>query len=87
MFGLWVLGLNNIPSMAVDAPDIYWTTDFVRSYEETAYFGEVSYDITDANMVSRVYSTHRFTVLTVPCSFLLMIFCFRCLCSVRSVVM
>ena len=43
-----VLGLNNIPSMAVDAPDIYWTTDFVRSYEETAYFGEVSYDITDA---------------------------------------
>ena len=47
-----VLGLNNIPAMAVDAPDIYWTTDFVRSYEETAYFAEVSYDITDALTLS-----------------------------------
>ena len=42
-----VLGLSEVPQMAVDAPNIYWTTDFVRSYEETAYFGEVSYDISD----------------------------------------
>ena len=42
-----VLGLSEAPQMAVDAPNIYWTTDFVRSYEETAYFGEVSYDISD----------------------------------------
>lgn len=47
-----VLGLNDIPSMAVDAPDIYWTTDFVRSYEETAYFGEVSLDVTEQLTVS-----------------------------------
>ena len=33
--------------MAVDAPDIYWTTDFVRAYEETAYFGEVALDVTE----------------------------------------
>ena len=47
-----VLGLNDIPYMAVDAPDIYWTTDFVRSYEETAYFGEVSLDVTEQLTVS-----------------------------------
>ena len=46
-----VMGLNGTP-LAVDAPDIYWTTDFVRSYEETAYFGEVSVDVTDALTLS-----------------------------------
>ena len=47
-----VLGLNDIPYMAVDAPDIYWTTDFVRAYEETAYFGEVALDVTEQLTVS-----------------------------------
>jgi len=47
-----VLGLNDIPQMAVDAPDIYWTTDFVRAYEETAYFGEVALDVTEQLTVS-----------------------------------
>ena len=42
-----VLGLEETPQAAVDAPDIYWTTDFERLYEETAIFGEVSFDITD----------------------------------------
>ena len=46
-----VMGLNGQPT-AVDAPDIYWTTDFVRSYEETAYFGEVSFDVTEALTVA-----------------------------------
>jgi len=42
-----VLGLEETPQAAVDATDIYWTTDFERLYEETAIFGEVSFDITD----------------------------------------
>ena len=42
-----VLGLADTPQAAVDAPDIYWTTDFGRDYEETSIFGEVSFDITD----------------------------------------
>ena len=42
-----VLGLAETPQAAVDSPDIYWTTDFERLYEETAIFGEVSFDITD----------------------------------------
>jgi outer membrane receptor protein involved in Fe transport len=37
---------------AIDAPDIYWTTDFRRSYEETAIFGEITYDISDNLTVS-----------------------------------
>lgn len=51
--GEWhVLGLADMAeqtgmTLAVDKPDIYWTTDFDRYYEETAWFGEVSYDITD----------------------------------------
>ena len=47
--GEWhVLGLNETPQAAVDAPDIYWTTDFSRVYEESAIFGEVSFDITES---------------------------------------
>ena len=46
-----VMGLNGTP-LAVDAPDIYWTTDFVRSYEETAHFGEVAFDVTEALTVA-----------------------------------
>ncbi len=42
-----VIGLKNIPQAAVDAPDIYWTTDFRRLYEETAFFGEVAFDLTE----------------------------------------
>jgi len=46
--GDWhVFGLANIPGSFVEAPDIYWTTNFRRPYEETAYFGEVSFDFTD----------------------------------------
>jgi outer membrane receptor protein involved in Fe transport len=55
--GDWhVFGLANIPAGSgyagspgafVEAPDIYWTTNFRRPYEETAFFGEVSYDFTD----------------------------------------
>ena len=43
-----VLGLAETPQAAVDAPDIYWTTDFSRDYDETSIFGEVSFDITDS---------------------------------------
>ncbi len=32
---------------AIDNPDIYWTTDQVRSNEETAFFGQLQYDFTD----------------------------------------
>ena len=32
---------------AVEAPDIYWTTDMVRGNEETAIFGEVAFDLAD----------------------------------------
>ena len=42
-----VLGLAETPQAAVDAPDIYWTTDFQRDYEETSIFGEVAFDITE----------------------------------------
>ena len=46
--GDWhVLGLANIPGSFVEGPDIYWTTNFRRKYEETAFFGEVSYDLGD----------------------------------------
>ena len=46
--GDWhVFGLSGIPGSFVEDPDIYWTTNFTRPYEETAYFGEVSYDVTD----------------------------------------
>jgi outer membrane receptor protein involved in Fe transport len=43
-----VLGLADLGMVtAIDAPDIYWTTDFRRSYEEEAFFGEISYDVTE----------------------------------------
>jgi len=46
--GDWhVFGLANIPGSFVEGPDIYWTTNFRRPYEETAFFGEASYDFTD----------------------------------------
>jgi outer membrane receptor protein involved in Fe transport len=42
-----VLGLAGIPGSFVEGPDIYWTTNYNRTYEETAFFGEVSFDFTD----------------------------------------
>jgi outer membrane receptor protein involved in Fe transport len=46
--GDWhVFGLADIPGSFVEAPDIYWTTNFRRPYEETAFFGEASFDFTD----------------------------------------
>ncbi|MDH3439627.1 MAG: TonB-dependent receptor, partial [Gammaproteobacteria bacterium] len=46
--GDWhVFGLANIPGSFVEGPDIYWTTNFRRPYEETAFFGEASFDFTD----------------------------------------
>ena len=46
--GDWhVFGLANIPGSFVEGPDIYWTTNFKRPYEETAFFGEASFDFTD----------------------------------------
>lgn len=46
--GDWhVLGLAGIPGSFVEDPDIYWTTNFRRPYEETAFFGEVTYDFSD----------------------------------------
>lgn len=51
--GEWhVLGLADQAAatgnpLAVDGPDIYWTTDFQRRYDEQAIFGEVAFDITD----------------------------------------
>jgi len=46
--GDWhVLGMANIPGSFVEGPDIYWTTNFKRPYEETAFFGEASFDFTD----------------------------------------
>ena len=46
--GDWhVLGLAGIPGSFVEDPDIYWTTNFRRPYEETAFFGEASFDFTD----------------------------------------
>jgi hypothetical protein len=48
-----VLGLADLGMVtAIDAPDIYWTTDFRRSYEETAIFGEITYDIADNLTIS-----------------------------------
>jgi outer membrane receptor protein involved in Fe transport len=35
------------PSAAIDEPDIYWTTDQKRENEETAYFGQIQFDITE----------------------------------------
>lgn len=46
--GDWhVYGLADIPGSFVEEPDIYWTTNFRRPSEETAYFGEVTFDFTD----------------------------------------
>ena len=42
-----VFGLANIPGSFVEGTDVYWTTDFSRPYEETAFFGEASFDFTD----------------------------------------
>ena len=42
-----VLGLADIPGSFVEGPDIYWTTNYNRTYEETAFFGEVSFDFTE----------------------------------------
>ena len=42
----------------VEPPDIYWTTHQERGNEETAYFGEIAYDITEDLTVS--YSTRYF---------------------------
>lgn len=53
-----VLGLNGTVA-AVEAPDVYWTTNFTRSYEETAFFGEASFDISDQVTVSA--SARRFS--------------------------
>ena len=61
-----VLGLANITPETtgagtpgfVEGPDIYWTTNQLRGNEETAYFGEVAYDITEDLTVS--YSTRYF---------------------------
>jgi iron complex outermembrane receptor protein len=44
--------------IAVEEPDIYWTTDQLRSNEEKAVFGEITYDITEDLTVS--YSTRYF---------------------------
>jgi len=49
---------GNPVGAALEAPDIYWTTDQVRSNEETAYFGEVSFDFTDK--LSAAYSARYF---------------------------
>lgn len=35
-------------SAAIDPPDIYWTTDQVRSNEEKAFFGQLQFEFTDA---------------------------------------
>lgn len=44
--------------IAVEEPDIYWTTDQLRSNEEMAFFGEISFDITEDLNVS--YSARHF---------------------------
>ena len=43
---------------ALEAPDIYWTTDQFRANEETAYFGEIAYDFTDR--LTAAFSTRFF---------------------------
>lgn len=53
-----VLGLASFTGAAVEDPDIYWTTDQVRTSEEVAYFGEISYDITEELNVA--FSARRF---------------------------
>lgn len=57
-----VLGLAGLSTpgttAAVEEPDIYWTTDQVRNSEETAFFGEVSFDITD--QMTAALSARRF---------------------------
>ena len=46
--GDWhVYGLADIPGTFVEEPDIYWTTNFRRPSEETAYFAELTFDFTD----------------------------------------
>ena len=51
--GDWhVLGLADIPGSFVESPDIYWTTNYRRKYEESAIFGELTYDISDTVTVS-----------------------------------
>ncbi len=42
----------------VEDPDIYWTTAQLRENQETAYFGEVAYDVTEDLTIS--YSTRHF---------------------------
>ena len=42
----------------VEPPDIYWTTNQIRGNKETAYFGEIAYDLTEDLSVS--YSTRYF---------------------------
>lgn len=57
-----VLGLKNIPGAFVEGPDIYWTTNFQRSYTETAFFGEASFDITDKLTVTGSARTFDYDV-------------------------
>jgi outer membrane receptor protein involved in Fe transport len=48
-----VLGLADLGMVtAIDAPDIYWTTDFRRSYEEEAIFAEITYDFDETLSIS-----------------------------------
>ncbi len=54
-------GFTQYPSAAVDEPDIYWTTDQLRSNKETAYFGQLTYDFTDqltASVSARYFDYH-----------------------------
>jgi iron complex outermembrane receptor protein len=54
-----VLGLSEIPGAFVEGPDIYWTTNYRRTYEESAVFGEASFDITErlsASVSARSFS-------------------------------
>ncbi len=61
-----VLGTANITAEAagtgtpafVEGTDVYWTTHQTRGNEETAYFGEISFDVTESLTVS--YSTRYF---------------------------
>ena len=55
-----IIGLSYVGRVpiAVEAPDIYYTQDETRSNEETAFFGEISYDITEQLTVA--YSTRYF---------------------------
>lgn len=57
-----VLGLAGLATAnttaAVEEDDIYWTTDQKRDSRETAFFGEVAYDITDD--ITAAFSARRF---------------------------